>query len=106
MNSITAETRTKEISIRKVMGATISGIAFLLSKDYLKMMGIAIVLAIPITAFLLDTLLPHIQHYHVSLTVWDVLVSVLVLMLLGMGTIVSQTYKTARLNPAATLKAE
>jgi putative ABC transport system permease protein len=102
----TAETKTKEVGIRKVMGATIQSIALLLSKDYLKMMGWAMFISIPITAFLLYKLLPGIQYYSVQLSVWDVLLSAAILLTLGLITITSQTYKTATINPATTLRSE
>lgn len=102
----TSETKTKEVSIRKVMGATVTSIAVLLSKDYLKMMCWAMLFAIPVTAFLLYNLLPGIQYYSVSLSVWDVLVSAFILIALGILTITSQTYKTAMTNPATTLRSE
>jgi putative ABC transport system permease protein len=102
----TAETKTKEVGIRKVMGATARSIAFLLSRDYLQMMIIAIVLAIPVTAFILNLLLPQIQYYTVSLSVGDVLISVVMLVSLGLLTIASQTYRTAMTNPATTLRSE
>jgi ABC-type antimicrobial peptide transport system permease subunit len=102
----TAETKTKEVSIRKVMGATIASIAMLLSKDYLKMMAIAIVLSVPLTVFLLGKMLPEIQYYSVTLSVWDVVFSAFILIVLGLITITSQTYKTATTNPASTLRSE
>jgi putative ABC transport system permease protein len=102
----TSETKTKEVSIRKVMGASVGGIALLLSKDYLRMMAFAIVAAIPITGLLLNSLLPHVQHYRVQLSVWDVIASAAILLALGLLTIASQTYKTAVTNPADTLRRE
>ena len=102
----TSETKTKEVSIRKVMGATVTSIAVLLSKDYLKMMGWAMLFSIPATAFLLSQLLPGIQYYSATLSVWDVVISALILIGLGLLTITSQTYKTAMTNPATTLRSE
>lgn len=102
----TAETKTKEVSVRKVMGASVAAIALLLSKDYLKMMALAIVAAIPVTGLLLNALLPHVQHYSVRLSVWDVVVSAAILLGLGLLTIASQTYKSAVANPADTLRTE
>lgn len=102
----TAESKTKEVSIRKVMGASISSIAFLLSKDYLKMMAWAILFAIPLSIFLFNALLTRIQHYSVQLNVWDILLSAGILLVLGIVTITSQTYKTATTNPADTLRVE
>ncbi len=102
----TSETRAKEVSIRKVMGATVPNLTFLLSKDYLKLMLWAIVFAVPITAYLFQWLLPQIQYYSVTLNVWDVLISTIGLIGIGLTTITSQTYKTARINPAETLRSE
>jgi hypothetical protein len=102
----TSETKAKEVSIRKVMGATVYSLVFLLSKDYLKLMAWAILFAVPITTTLFYFLLPGIQYYSVSLTLWDVLLSAVVLFGLGLTTITSQTYKTALTNPAETLKGE
>ena len=102
----TSETRAKEVTIRKVMGASVPHLALLLSKDYLKLMFVAIVFAIPITAYLFHLILPQIQYYSVTLNVWDVLISTTLLIAIGLATITSQTYKTARINPAETLRGE
>lgn len=102
----TSETKTKEVSIRKVMGGTVYNLAFLLSKDYLKLMVWAILFAVPITTTIFYLLFPKIQYYSVSLTPWDILLSAMVLLGLGLATIASQTYKTALTNPAETLKGE
>lgn len=102
----TSETKTKEVSIRKVMGAPIGSIALLLSKDYLKMMTIAIIVSIPLTVLLLNKMLPTLQYYHVDISMLDVVISAVIFISLGVMTITSQTYRTARLNPADTLKSE
>lgn len=102
----TAESKTKEVGIRKVLGATVGSITYLLSKEYLKLMAWALVIAIPITVVMFDYALPKIQHYSVSVNVWDVLIGVVILMGLALVTITSQTYKTANANPADTLKYE
>jgi putative ABC transport system permease protein len=102
----TSETKTKEVSIRKVMGASVAGIAILLSKDYMKMMAIAIIISIPLTIILLEKMLPSLQYYHADIAVSDVLISTAIFISLGVLTITSQTYRTARLNPADTLKSE
>jgi ABC-type antimicrobial peptide transport system permease subunit len=102
----TAENKVKEISIRKVMGASVFSLNLLLSKDYLKLMLWAIIVSVPVTAYLFHLALPQIQYYSVSLSVWDVLLSAAILLGLGIATITSQTYKTALTNPAETLKAE
>jgi predicted lysophospholipase L1 biosynthesis ABC-type transport system permease subunit len=102
----TSESRTKEVGIRKVLGASVSGITFLLSKDYIKMMGWAFLIAIPLSVFVIDKMLSSMQHYRVRLTVWDILAGMLILMAMGLATLSSQTIKTASTNPAETLKSE
>jgi len=102
----TSETKTKEVGIRKVMGASIISITVLLSKDYIKLMLWAAAFAIPVTWFLFDKYLSTMQYYRITINVWDVLISLFALLLLGLATTASQTYKTASTNPAETLKYE
>jgi putative ABC transport system permease protein len=102
----TSEQRTKEVGIRKVMGASTTGIAMLLSKDYARLMIWAFVIAIPLAVLISDRVLISMQYYSVRLNVWDILISILLLMFLGLVTIASQTFKTANTNPAETLKSE
>jgi putative ABC transport system permease protein len=102
----TSETKAKEVSIRKVMGATVYNLAFLLSKDYFKLMVWAILFAVPITTTIFYLLFPRLQYYSVSLTPWDILLSAAILLGLGFVTIASQTHKTASANPADTLRSE
>ncbi len=102
----TSETKTKEVGIRKVMGASTPSIVLLLSKEYLILMLWATLFAIPVTLLVSDKLLAAMQHYHVTLSFWDILLSLAILMGLGLATIASQTFKTASTNPAETLRAE
>ncbi len=102
----TAESKTKEVGIRKVLGASVSSITYLLSKEYLKLMSWAIVISIPITVVIFDYILSKIQYYSVSISIWDILIGIIILMGLALLTITSQTHKTANMNPAETLKYE
>jgi ABC-type antimicrobial peptide transport system permease subunit len=102
----TSETKAKEVSIRKVMGATVGSIVFILSKDYLKMMGWAILLAVPVTGYLISAILSHTQHYRITLNAWDIILSAFILLFFGVATISTQTYKTAMTNPAEALRGE
>lgn len=106
MVTYTSETRTKEVGIRKVMGATTSSITLLLSKDYLKLLMWAAIFAVPLTIWLADMIFPRLQAYHVTLNFLDVLVSLAILLTMGLATIASQTFKTASTNPAETLRTE
>lgn len=102
----TSETKIKEVGIRKVMGASTPSIIMLLSKDYVKLMLWAAVLAIPAATLIADSFLANMQHYHVTLSFWDILLSLAILLGFGLATIASQTFKTASTNPAETLRAE
>jgi putative ABC transport system permease protein len=102
----TSETKTKEVGIRKVMGATTTGITLLLSRDYVKLMLWAVLFATPITIWVMDKFLSQFQYYRASISFWDVLLSLFLLLLMGLATIASQTFKTASINPAETLKYE
>jgi putative ABC transport system permease protein len=102
----TSESRVKEVSIRKVLGATAFGITLLLSKDYFKLILWAFLLAVPLVIFIFHEVFSRIPDYYIHLTVGDVVLGFLVLLGLGFITISTQTYKTALANPAETLKAE
>lgn len=100
------ETRTKEVGVRKVMGASSSTIAMLLSKDYLKLMLIATVIATPLTYFFFDVLLFGEQSYPIAIGALEVIASILLLFVLGLTTILSQTVKASKANPVDTLRYE
>jgi putative ABC transport system permease protein len=102
----TTETRTKEVGIRKVFGATETSITYLLSKDFLKLMLWAVAFAIPASFFLFDDLLSTIQYYRVSLNVWDILTSLIAFLLIGITAIASQTWRAAGKNPIEILRYE
>ncbi|MEI9919322.1 MAG: ABC transporter permease [Bacteroidota bacterium] len=101
----TAESKTKEVGIRKVMGASRWSLAFLLSKNFLKLMLIASLFALPIT-LLLDKALTGMDHYRVAITFLDIFSGLLIMFALGIATMASQTWRTASINPAETLKYE
>lgn len=101
----TAESRTREVGIRKVMGASVWNVTLLLSRDYLKLMLIASLFAIPI-AFGIDKFLSGMQYYRVVISPVDILLGLMVMFVLGVGTMASQTLRAASANPADTLKYE
>jgi ABC-type antimicrobial peptide transport system permease subunit len=101
----TAESKIREVGIRKVMGASPWSITYLLSKGYLKLMLIASLFAIPV-AFGLDTFLGGLEYYRVTISPLDILLGLAIMFVLGVGTMASQTLKAAATNPAETLKHE
>jgi hypothetical protein len=102
----TTETRTKEVGIRKVFGASEANLIFLLSKDFFKLMLWAIGFAIPVCVLLFDNFLSAMQYYRVSINEWDILASLVIFFFVGIATIASQTWKAAGVNPIDTLRYE
>lgn len=102
----TAETKVKEISIRKVFGASLLNLNYLLSKEYLRLMVWAVAIGAPITAYLIYLVLPQMQYYSIMVSVWDVIISTFILLALGVFTVWSQTNRAALSNPAETLRSE
>jgi putative ABC transport system permease protein len=102
----TAETRTKEVGVRKVMGASTFQLAVLLSKGYVKLMAIAALIAVPMTYFLIGAIIRQMRYYSEAIGVMEIVISLFVVLFLGLTTILSQTWKAARSNPVDTLRYE
>ena len=103
----TVENRMKEVGVRKVMGASVWSIIVALSKDFIKLMIVAAVIAIPLAYLFFDKLyLQTQQYYHVAIGPIEIIGSLLIMLLLGLTTIFSQTIKAARANPVDTLRYE
>ena len=100
----TTETRLKEISIRKVLGASEGGLVFLLSKGFLFLLVIATLLAVPATYLFFDKIVLTNFAYHDPISLSIMLAGVLVIMFIAFVMIGSQTLKAARSNPAEVLK--
>ena len=103
--SLAIENRTKEISIRKVMGATEESLLLLLSKDYVYLVGISLVLSIPITYYMMSNWLQSFE-YRVGVGASAFLIAGGVSLLIAILTIGHQTIKTAWTRPAETLRSE
>lgn len=101
----TAERRTKEIGIRKVLGGSVSGITRLLSADFLKLVGIAALIAFPVAWYTMDQWLQKFP-YRVSIHYWVFLLAGVAAMLIALLTISFQSIKAALMNPVNSLKAE
>ena len=95
----------KEISIRKVLGATIWNITSLLSKDYLKLVIIAACFAVPVAYLILQNWLEE-YAFHIALNWWFFTIPVAVILVLAFLTISSQAVKAARANPVKNLRSE
>jgi putative ABC transport system permease protein len=107
MVSYTTENRTKEIAVRKIMGATSKSLYYLLTKDFLKLILVSSLIAIPFSYFFYNKLfLYFLLRYGNGLGVIEVLISVTFLFLVGFISIYWQTSKVANANPAGNLRYE
>jgi putative ABC transport system permease protein len=97
--------RTKEIGIRKVNGATTWNILFLFLRDTSKWLLVAFGIAIPISLFAMKKWIQSFA-YHTEINWWTITLAGVLVYLIATGTIIWQSYKTARSNPADSLRYE
>jgi ABC-type lipoprotein release transport system permease subunit len=102
----TTETRLKEISIRKVMGASAGSLIYLLSRGFLAQLSMSTLIALPVTYFFFENVLLTRFPYHTPVQVVELLVGLLAVLLIAFLMIGSQTMKAAKRNPADVLKSE
>jgi putative ABC transport system permease protein len=105
LSAFAAEQRTKEIGIRKVLGASIVNLISLLSKDFLRLVGIAIVIAIPLAWYIARRWLQNFA-YSVDLSWWMFIVPGMVAILIALLTVSFQSVKVAVSNPVKALRWE
>lgn len=105
MSVYTAERKTKEVGIRKILGAQEFSIALLLSKGFLKMLLLSVFIGAPLSYFINNLWLQKLPN-RVEFGVGTVLLGTVILLALGLLTIGSQTLSAAKSNPADALKME
>jgi ABC-type antimicrobial peptide transport system permease subunit len=101
----TAEQRSKEIGVRKVLGASVSGIVKLLSKDFLKLVGVSILIAIPIAWYFMRDWLQD-YAYRIEINWWVFVIAGIAAILIALVTVSFQALKAAIANPVDSLKTE
>ena len=103
--AFTAEQRTKEIGIRKVMGASVSGVVFLLSRHFLKLVVLAVVGSAPLVYLLAERWLQDFP-YRIEISWRIFLMAGLIALLVAFLTVSYQAIKAARTNPSESLRYE
>jgi putative ABC transport system permease protein len=100
------ETRLKEISIRKVLGATEGSLIYILSRGFMVLLLISAIVGLPLTYILFDQVILNKIVYHAPISAFDLFISVGIVMAVALLMIGTQTLKVARTNPAEVLKSE
>lgn len=103
--AFSAEQRSKEIGVRKVLGASVTGIVQLLSKDFVKLVLIALVIATPIAWWGMNKWLQAFE-YRVAISWWMFALAGMLALVIALLTVSTQAIKAARMNPVKSLKAE
>lgn len=103
--AFSAEQRSKEIGIRKVLGASVSGIVTLLSKDFLKLVIVAIVIAAPIAWWGMSKWLQAFV-YRINISWWMFALAGILAVIIALVTVSFQAIKAALMNPVKSLKTE
>jgi putative ABC transport system permease protein len=101
----TVQTRTREIGIRKALGATVSSVVGLLSRDFLLLIGAAVAVGLPV-AWGLNRLWLQNLAYRIEVGAWTFVLSAAAMIALAFLAVGSQTVRAARTDPATTLRDE
>ncbi|SEW06189.1 ABC transporter permease [Chitinophaga arvensicola] len=105
LSVFTAEQRKKEIGIRKILGASVMNVTSLLSREFLTLVIIGILLATPVSWYMMNNWLSGFA-YHTDLSAWIFIIAGVLAVLIALATVSYQSIKAALSNPVTALKAE
>jgi predicted permease len=105
LSAYMAQNRTKEIGVRRVLGASIHSVAALLSKDFLKLVGVAILVASPLAWWLMRSWL-ELFEYRIDIKWWVFATAGIASVLIALATVGYQAVKAATANPVKSLRSE
>lgn len=105
MATYTSETRRKEIGVRKVLGSSVFQVIVLLSKGYMVLLSIAVVIAVPV-AYIVNNLWLQNFASRVSITPWVLFLDIVALAAISFLIVLSQAWKISNANPVKSLRTE
>ena len=97
--------RSKEVGVRKVLGASLKSLWVLLTSDFLKLVAVSILISVPLTFWIMKNWLDNFAN-RIDLGILVFLLPAVLLVIIAVATVSYHTFKTAGLNPATTLKDE
>ena len=103
--SFTVAKRTKEIGIRKVLGASVTNIVRLLSRDFVRLVAISSIIAIPVTWMLIDNFLNQ-YSFRIDINLWLFLIPSLFVLAVAFMTVFSKAFQASNINPVNALRDE
>ena len=101
----TAEQRIREMGIRKVLGASIASIFSLLSREFLLLVAIAMLIAFPLAWWMMNEWLQDFT-YHIKIDVWVFVIAAAISLLIALTTVSFHAVKAALTNPVKSLRTE
>jgi putative ABC transport system permease protein len=105
LTSFTIEQRTKEIGVRKTMGASMASIFYLISKEFILLVSISTLIAWPLIYYIANNWLQN-YYYRITIRPFDFLVGFMIVIIIALITISYRTIKSARTNPVEALRYE
>ncbi|MFC1725494.1 ABC transporter permease, partial [candidate division KSB1 bacterium] len=103
--SFSSEQRTKEIGIRKVLGASVPGIISLLSRDFIKLVLVSNIFAWPAAYYTVNKWLQN-YAYKTDITIWSFIVSSIIAVIIALLTVIYQSIRAATADPVTSLRQE
>ncbi|MBU8892770.1 MAG: FtsX-like permease family protein [Bacteroidales bacterium] len=103
--SFSIEKRIKEIGIRKILGGSLKDISVLLSKQFMIWVFISNILAVPLVYYIAERWLRDFE-YHINISWIQFAIGIIIIFIIALSTVLIQTIKAARINPAKILRYE